>query len=182
MVETDFHQLTTRSIAAAAGIPESTLFRYFSSKNMILKGFYEQAVTAYGDMSKESPKQKSYLRCLKDRYENLLQVLMRTPGLGPALMREYLFEVQSVVPVAEFRVRFRAETVDLLEGIVRQEGWKLRVDSKEAGALLDSGLIHFCDTAAFYGWRSRTQVVGQLPGYYRGWVDMILKLIFEIPA
>lgn len=63
-------------------------------------------------------------------------------------------------------------------GIAEEEGWKLRIGTEETGALLDSGLIHSCGAAAFHGWLSRSQS----PVYYRGWADVVLELIFEIPA
>ncbi len=89
--EEGFHSVTTRKIAARAGISEGTLFNYFSSKNelmrAILEGIYEELRDNASVILREQLDSRTRLQLLA---ENHLTVMSRDNALFMRMIQAYM--------------------------------------------------------------------------------------------
>ncbi len=89
--EQGFHSVTTRKIAASAGISEGTLFNYFSSKNelmrAILERIYEELRENASAILREELDSRTRLQLLA---ENHIQVMSRDNALFMRMIQAYM--------------------------------------------------------------------------------------------
>ncbi|MBN7797940.1 TetR/AcrR family transcriptional regulator [Parahaliea mediterranea] len=89
--EEGFHAVSTRKIAAAAGVSEGTLFNYFSSKNELISGIlariYEELTERAVDGLRRRVDTRERLQFLA---ENHIQVMSRDNALFMRLIQSYM--------------------------------------------------------------------------------------------
>jgi TetR/AcrR family fatty acid metabolism transcriptional regulator len=89
--EEGFHAVSTRKIAAAAGVSEGTLFNYFSSKNELISAILARI---YSELTEKA---SEILRCTLDTRERLqllaenhIRVMSRDNALFMRLIQSYM--------------------------------------------------------------------------------------------
>ncbi|MEE4191362.1 MAG: helix-turn-helix domain-containing protein [Halieaceae bacterium] len=89
--EEGFHSVTTRKIAARAGISEGTLFNYFSSKNELMRAILERIYEELRDKASAILREQldSRLR-LQLLAENHIEVMSRDNALFMRMIQAYM--------------------------------------------------------------------------------------------
>ncbi|MEM0953227.1 MAG: helix-turn-helix domain-containing protein [Pseudomonadota bacterium] len=89
--EEGFHAVSTRKIAAQAGVSEGTLFNYFSSKNALMRRILESIYTELTDNATEILRQEfASHRRLQRLALNHVKVMTRDNALFMRLIQSYL--------------------------------------------------------------------------------------------
>src|ERR1043165_9204367 len=89
-----YHGSTTPQIAQRAGIAEGTIYRHFSSKQLLLNEVYRTAVAMFTRLIRETPREGTY----RERLERVAGAWLDLGTRDPALVRlVFLARIRSLL-------------------------------------------------------------------------------------